>query len=382
MFVFTRLLPLFYFLFFFVDVIAQSNDTLQNKLKHGGDFRFRVEQDWDSRKSDGTYRDDRTRFRYRIRYGFNYDYNKHINLGFRIRTGYAKKQQDPHLTLGTPANAIQSSPLSIEKAYFNFEKNRFSFWLGKNTFPFEKHNELFWSDNVYPEGMFVSKALRPKNSLISALQFNLGHFVLTSNGQSLSHDSYLQGGQIYTSFWKERIHFFPSFYFLKHIDHIPDGYPSFQLDYSIFHVGIGAKLFDKPLTKIELDAYHNLSNLEKNDSIPPVMQDQKNGYTIAVKIGKKKNKGDLLFQLTYAYIQRYSIVDYMAQNDWVRWDYSFYGSPDGRISNFQGFEGVINYVLNERISLKFKYFTAQQLIPQKVALETGSRVRLDLNVTF
>ena len=133
-------------------VFAQQ-DSIQKKLQFSGDFRFRIEQDWNSQKPDGTYRDDRTRLRYRARLGATYDFKKGISFGMRIRTGQPNKQQDPQLTLG---DQFSSLPIAFERIYANFNHNWLSAWIGKNTFPFEKQTELFWSDNVFPEGISLS----------------------------------------------------------------------------------------------------------------------------------------------------------------------------------------------------------------------------------
>ena len=70
----------------------------------------------------------------------------------------------------------------------------------------------------------------------------------------------------------------------------------------------------------------------------------------------------------------------MAQNDWARWDYSSYGSPDGRLTNFNGIELVAGFMVDKKVSLKMKYYLVEQLIPYGTAKETGSRIRLDLDV--
>ena len=134
-------------------LLVAQKDSTRTKLSFTGDFRFRVEQDWNSRKPDGTYRDDRTRLRYRARFGVSYDYKDWMSIGIRLRTGDPKKQQDPHLTLGDGFKEFSTLPIALEKVYANFSHKWFSAWIGKNTFPFEKQNELFWSDNVFPEGI-------------------------------------------------------------------------------------------------------------------------------------------------------------------------------------------------------------------------------------
>ena len=49
--------------------IEAQTDLLLSKVSYELDFRFRAEQDWSSKKSDGNLREDRTRLRYRLRTG-------------------------------------------------------------------------------------------------------------------------------------------------------------------------------------------------------------------------------------------------------------------------------------------------------------------------
>ena len=361
--------------------LSAQIDSLKSKLSFEADFRFRVEQDWNSKKSDGTFRSDRTRLRYRLRAGVIYE-DKWYSAGFRIRTGNPVKQQDPQLTLGAGFEEFGTLPIGLEKLYFQGKWNTFSFWVGKNTFPFEKSNELFWSDNVYPEGFFLQKGFQIKSKLIDSVNIRGGHFIISSLGRSLDQDAYFQGYQAYIKFLENRIEIFPSFYRFKNVPNIPDGNETFKIDYSILHVGTRLKLLKKPLVNIELDYYHNFNDYNQNDSIPTNFKEQKSGMAIGLKYGALKQKGDRLFKASYAYLQQYSAVDFMAQNDWVRWDYSSFGSPDGRLTNFNGIELVVGFMVDKRTSLKIKYYVVEQLIPYGTTKETGSRIRLDLDVKF
>ena len=181
-----------------LSLVAQK-DSLESKLAVSADFRFRVEQDWNSKKSDGTQRDDRTRFRYRLRAGLRYT-DKWYEFGFRVRTGNPAKQQDPQLTLGDGFKEFGTLPIGLEKAYFQARWSTVGFWVGKNTFPFAKSNELFWSDNVYPEGIAVQKSFSFNAPFIDILDFRGGHFIVAASGRSLDQDAYFQGFQIYASF--------------------------------------------------------------------------------------------------------------------------------------------------------------------------------------
>ncbi|WP_194768589.1 putative porin [Tamlana sp. I1] len=379
----TKLTAFLFFIFTFcLTTQAQEEATKNKKLSFSGDFRFRVEQDWDSRKSDGTYREDRTRLRYRARVGVRYDYNENFTFGLRIRTGNPLKQQDPQLTLGDNYKEFGLLPIGFEKAYANFSFNWFSAWVGKNTFPFQKINELFWSDNVFPEGVALKGKFAFKNKLIESLQINTGHFIIATNKKALAADSYFEGFQLVTTHLDNRIKLFPAFYYFNDIPNIPDGNDTFKLNYAIVDIGAQVEILKKQKLKVGFDYYQNITNLESNDSIPQKFKNQKKGIVTTASIGELKKKGHWKFLFTYTYLERYAAVDFMAQNDWARWDYSSQGSPDGRLTNFKGFELMMGYALAKNMNLKMRFFGVDQLVPLDAITETGNRVRLDFNIQF
>ena len=367
-------------LIFVSNIYAQEEP--QKKLSFNGDFRFRIEQDWNSRKSDGTYRDDRTRLRYRARIGVNYDANDWASFGIRIRTGDPDKQQDPNLTLGDGFDEFSSLPIAFEKLFFRAKYKWLDAWVGKNAFSFEKQNELFWSDNVYPEGVFVSGIIDLESSWIESIKLSGAHYIMRSNNSSLSKDSYIQALQATTKHWEDRITLFPSFYFFNKMPNIPDGNDTYLLNYSILHFGTKVLALKKPKITLGLDLYQNLENYQDNDSIPEALKDQKKGFVGSVTWGNSKKKGDFIVGAYYTYMERYAAVDFLAQNDWARWDYSSQGSKDGRLTNFKGLEIMAAYRINKSMRLKMRYFMVNQLVPYGVALENGNRVRLDIDIWF
>ncbi|MDW7693990.1 putative porin [Flammeovirgaceae bacterium SG7u.111] len=367
------------FLFF----AAQAQEkTLQEKLKFTADFRFRVEEDWDSRKSDGSYRDNRTRFRYRARFGFNYQHNEWAKVGMRIRTGLQNHQQDPQLTLGTGYEEFGTLPIGFEKIFFQANHKWLTAWAGKNTFPFEKQNELFWSDNVYPEGVYFGSKFPIESPAIGSIKLNMGHFIVSSAGKALADDRYFQGIQVVTTHFDQRLKLYPSFYYFNRMPDIPDDKGTYELNYSIFHLGAKIKISDKPAISVGLDYYNNLEDLGANDSIPAKLKDQKRGLVGSLIFGNFEEKGDWTLRLYYTYLERYAAVDFLAQNDWTRWDYSNAGSPAGRLTNFKGVEFKAGYVVSKNFKVNMRYFVVEQILPYGDALETGNRVRFDLDIGF
>jgi hypothetical protein len=354
-------------------------DSILSKLTIEADFRFRAEQDWNSKKSDGSFRDDRTRLRYRLRTGATFK-NKWYSLGFRIRTGEQNKQQDPQLTLGKGFEEFGTLPIGFEKIFFQGIHKNIKFWFGKNSFSFEKNNELFWSDNVFPEGVFIEHRFNFTHQTIEKISLKGSHYILSSNGKSLLNDAYFQGIQTAIYFRNQRFLLFPSLYLFRNIPNIPDGNQSFNLDYSIVHLGVKLKLLESEKLLVDFDIYQNFEDYKLNNNIPNEFDEEKTGYSIGIQYGSFKKTKDWKFKLTYTTMQKYAALDYMAQNDWARWDYSNFDSPDGRLTNFKGIEAVAGYNLSTKINLIAKYYIVKQIVPTGLFKETGQRLRLDLNV--
>ena len=135
----------------------------------------------------------------------------------------------------------------------------------------------------------------------------------------------------------------------------------------------------EPRLTFGLDVYQNLKNYKNDENIPDFLKDQKSGVVGHIVWGELKKKGDFSGGVYLTYLERYSAVDFFAQNDWTRWDYSSQGSRDGRLTNFKGIELVAAYKISKRFQLKMRYFKVEQLLPYGPALETGDRIRLDLD---
>lgn len=359
-----------------------AQEEAEKKLVFTGDFRFRVEEDWNSRKSDGGYRNDRTRLRYRARIGMNYTATDWASFGIKVRTGDPDKQQDPNLTLGEGLDEFSSLPIAFENLFFRAHYKWLDAWVGKNAFSFDKQNELFWSDNVFPEGIFVSGIFELEPKWIESIKFSAAHFVMRSNNEGLNKDSYIEVLQVTTKHWNNRLTLFPTYYYFNKMPNIPDGQGTFQFNYSIMHLGAKVLAFQAPKITVGLDLYQNLENYQKNDSIPEVLKDQKKGIVGSLVWGDLKLKGDFTVGAYYTYMERYAAVDFLAQNDWARWDYASSGSKDGRLTNFKGFEIDAGYRINKNMTLKMRYFMVDQLIPYGEYLENGNRIRFDLDIGF
>ena len=78
---------------------AGADILTTDKLTVSGDFRFRLEQDWDSQNSSGVSREDRLRARIRARLAMRYTVTDQVEFGARLRSGSDGSQQSPHITI-------------------------------------------------------------------------------------------------------------------------------------------------------------------------------------------------------------------------------------------------------------------------------------------
>lgn len=359
-----------------------QDETKKNKLRFSADTKIRFEPDWNSRKSDGTYREDRFRMRFRIRAGLVYTPNDWASFGVRFRTGYAEKQQDPNLTIGDGYHEFESVPIGMDKLYFRGRLKFMDGWLGRNTFPFEKQNELFWSDHVVLDGMYLNSKHEPNANWIDQIAYSGGIFTMLNSFGTFDDDSFIGIIQVTAHHLNKRLRIFPTFYFFNKMPDIPDGNESARFDYKIVHFGAKALIFDQPKISLGLDIYQNLQNYADIQEIPDKLKDQKTGIVFNALFGSLAKKGDIAFGLDLMYLERYAAVDFIAQNDWVRWDYSSQGSRDGRLTNYKGISLMTGYRVSKMLQVKVRYFTVEQLIPYGPSLENGNRIRLDFDFAF
>ncbi len=362
---------------------SAQNDSIQQQLSFTGDFRFRIEHDWNSRNAEGSLRTDRSRLRYRFRLGMNFVLDEHSAFGGRLRTGNINDQQGPHLTLGGGNGEFGLDQIGLEKIYYQYQGKNLVGWIGKNSINLRKEHELFWNDNVFPEGMALRYQVPyGEEKAINSLEFNLAHFIIRSNNQTFDKDAYLQMLQLHSKHMRGKLELFPALFRFRNIDNLPDRQGRFQLDYSILHLAGKVNLLAKPQLSIAAEYYANFEDYRQNDSIPQQLQSETNGWVITAKLGQLKRQGDWQLNLYYAHLAKYSIVDYFAQNDWARWDYSNVGAFGSRLSNFKGVEIRIGYALKEKFNLVLRTYFVEQLVPEGTFLENGSRIRLDMNIGF
>ncbi len=363
---------------------AQKKES--GKLKLYGDVRFRTELDRDSKKADDSMRPDRDRFRFRLRLGFIYILDKNFEFGGRLRTGNPKNPQSSHVTIG---NGFNGKMISVDKAYIKYVNRGFYIWGGKNQMNMWEPDEMLWDSDVNPEGIALGKKIKIGNS--ARLQLNSGYFIL-NNDYGITDNTLKQTFGMHSN-----AAFAQAKYCTKIGAHQLILAPGFLTTYTTKMLGVNYQILTNFIQfkmtngfAIHFDYFNNLEDL--SGKVDPDFEDQKTGFSFT---GSYTFTKKFSAQATYAQIQKYAVIDMFAQDDWVRWDNKI-KDHNGEItkihtrsSNFGGFGIILKYKLAKNMDTQLKFWQAKALVKghdlygiENKALETGTRIRWDINIKF
>ena len=341
-----------------------------------GDVRLRAESDWDSRQSDGMERADRDRLRVRARIGFNYAYDEHISFGARLRTGNPQDQQSPHQTLG---DEFETKGVNFDRAFVKGTWSHGWVWGGKNVSPFWAQNELFWDEDVTPEGVAAGGVFKLGESAVR-LKPTAGYFIIEGSGSSNSFGdkSHMAAAQVALEAPLSRVDLSGAVGYYAFSDNpATTDIALADMDYAIWVAGARAVFKTARPLSIGVDYMRNVE-----DYAPTLFnEDQDTGYVFQINLGQLKQRKDWLVGYYYAHIEKFAVVARLAQDDWLRWG----SASDTRSSNFEGHELRLAYAFGPSWNVMLRLYDVEGIeleSPTAVALEDGRRARLDFNIAF
>jgi hypothetical protein len=360
---------------------SQQTTENEKKLNFYGDARFRIESDWGVINSAGDTMDTRHRTRTRTRLGFTYDYNSNLSFGGRLRAGAPDDQQSPHVTFG---NEFEYLPVGLDRAYIKYTYKNITAWTGKNTFPFYYQDELFWDEDVSLDGIYAGYQIQNIESTVK-IKPSLGMFFISSAGTPFDKDQTLLAGQLHVNSKKDKLELNAAsgIFYMDSLGNLPDGAHTFAVDYhlSVSSVRVTYNTATLPIT-FGANVMQNFATLDDSTIVANQHEYETLGYDIILEVGKLKTAKDYLIALTYAHIEKYSVVDYFAQDDWLRWGFS--GASGTRSSNFKGFEIRIAYAFGPKCNIMARTYFVEGIAENTIGsvIETNNRFRLDMNIGF
>jgi hypothetical protein len=361
-----------------------SFDGLKDKLKFTADVRMRAEEDFNYTNASGMEVADRFRFRSRVRFGTTFQFNEHISFGLRIRAGNISDQQSPHVTWGGSEDAPWS--MGFDKAYIKGDYGTWWWWAGKNDFPFYSvADEMFWDQDVTPEGLAVGGNLKATDQW--ALKPTGGFFILrNASAGFLENEATLAAAQLAATgtMSKIDINVAAGYFAFSNMPNLPDGTQNDTLDYGHFVVDAKVTIKSKIPVAIGGDMMLNTEDYRDDSLIVATgLEEDKMGFVVFAEVGSLKAKGNWLAAVYYAHIEKYAAVDYLAQDDWVRW--GFPNNATGtRSSNLQGPEFRLGYAFGPKFNILGRLYLVNGISPATPTSEkeAANRFRIDLNIGF
>jgi hypothetical protein len=357
-----------------------------DRFRPYGDFRLRLENDWDSLKGDGTKRDDRLRLRVRLRAGVEATINEQWSAVIAARSGPSKSQQSPHITIyDFDDGPTGPYDFNLDHWYLNYSAGGFSAWAGRNELSSWHQDDLFIFDNVTYPGVGASYQ---QDIASGELTWNLNYVALPVGMQKVSGTGLL-GQVVYRRDFATSGFTLAGSYFGTNADpDDPDG--SILLtenntrDYQVANIVLQyrSRIFSLPYY-VGIDYDRNLKNYADAapGSFSEFHQDDRDGYVLEAAFGDKGKKGDWLFGYFYSYLEALAVHSSYIADDWVRWG----NANQVRATNLKGSEFRASYNFRDNVNINGRLFFVEAidlLEPGDTSKEDGNRLRIDLNWTF
>lgn len=364
---------------------VNAEEDPEGSLDLFGDFRLRLEQDWDSLQGDGTKRDDRLRLRIRLRGGFEYHIDSNWSVKIQARSGPDLSQQSPHVTIHD-FDGGSTGPYEFNLDYWlvRYRQGGFEAWAGRNLPSYLHQDDLFIFDNVTYAGAGGSYTWDlDANSIylsfnVVALPVGMRDFV----GEAL----------ISQLAWQRR---FGESVFSAGVGYrMSNGDPDDPVgetlltgnsarDYREWNLQLQyrTELFNRPLL-LGVDVMHNAADYDSApaDSFTGFHRNDVNGFVVEALLGGK-DPGDWQFGYFYSNVDALASNSSYVQDDWVRWG----NANQVRATNLRGSEFRVLYTWRENFNVFARLFLVDAvdlLEPGDTTRETGNRFRIEINWSF
>ena len=328
-----------------------------NRLVFYGDFRYRLEGDWDRPGNP-----DRWRSRLRVRLGANYSVKDNLLVGTRLTTGAKNDPRDSNETVGGGFSKIE---LNLDRLFltWNPDDAHTSFvTLGKFGHPFQRNpinEELVWYSDVQAEGVMLGKTIRDVG-VVDRLRGQAGYYIFSERNQD---DIRIAVAELLASSRLNKTtlgNFSVAWYGYENPANNPAAtVPHYQIVDAI--VGITTTLAGAPW-RFSAEGISNLSASGRDA----------NGWALGLSCGAAKERGDWRAYYQYQVIGNDAVFVPVAGADFLI-DH-----------NFRGHVINVDYVISRDVTLRTRLLTSTPIDPALLGgvSDTAYRLRIDLNVKF
>jgi len=365
---------------------AQEDDAKPPLLDPYGDFRLRMEQDWDSRQGDGTELDDRLRLRFRLRGGLIVNVTDRWSARVQLRSGPHDSQQSPHITIyDFDGGSNGPYQFNFDYWYAAYRHEGLEIWAGRNELSFDHQDDLFLIDNVTFAGVGGSYRHELGQGRLSVAA---NYVALPAGMRNFSGTSFI--GQVgYDRDWDQLGFSVAAGVFASRAD--PDD-PDGELlltenntrDYDLLNLQAQFRTtaFGQPL-RLGADYSRNFKDYggAPAGSFSEFHRDHLDGYVVEALWGASESGGDWQLGYYYSHVEALAANSSYIQDDWARWG----TSTQARLTNMKGSEFRVLYTItpSQNIFARLFFVDAIDLLqPGDTFLEDGKRFRIEYNIAF
>ena len=365
---------------------VSADEEIDSNVDFFGDFRLRLEQDWDSLHGDGSERDDRLRLRVRLRGGIKFRFDDNWSALVQARSGPNLSQQSPHITIHDfDGGSDGPYEFNLDHWYVNYASNGFTAWAGRNELSSWHQDDLFIFDNV----TYAGAGGNYRHSIgAGKLTWYLNYVALPVGMRDFSGTGVF-GQVVYEQeFETAGITISGGFFGTNADPNDPAGVTLLTennvRDYRVFDLQLQyrSQMFGKSFTA-GVDYTHNAENYDNEPlgSFSEIHKDHVDGYVLEFLWGDTKTARDWQFGYYYAHLEALAVHSSYTQDDWVRWG----NSVQARATNLKGSEIRVRYTIRPAMNIIARLFFVDAidlLEPGDAVKETGNRLRIDWNVSF
>ncbi|MEJ2084477.1 MAG: putative porin, partial [Acidobacteriota bacterium] len=328
---------------------AQDQESESRRIEYHGDFRIRLEQDWDSVEGDGTERQDRLRLRVRVRLGVDFNFNEWWSARIQLRSGQHQSQQSPHITI-YDFDGGDTGPYQFDFDYWNlsYKKNGIEGWVGRNQLSFWHQDDLFLIDNVTFAGVGGSYSQRVGGG---RLIWRGNYVALPVGMRDFSGTSFI--GQLAFERELDGTGFTIAAGVLASRADADDAAGDLLLtenntrDYNLLNLQFQhrSNFLGRPL-RLGGDYSHNFEDYGSapSGSFSAFHRNDLDGFVLEALWGRSGAAGDWLVGYFYSHVEALAANSSYIQDDWARWG----NSTQARLTNMKGSELRLLYTIGPK----------------------------------
>ena len=364
----------------------QKDEAGPRLIEPFGDFRVRLEQDWDSRQGDGTQRDDRLRLRIRLRGGLKLNFADKWSARVQLRSGRHDSQQSPHITVYDFDDG-ETGPYEFNFDYWygSYKTDGLEVWVGRNELSFWHQDDLFLIDNVTFAGLGGSYRHRLGQG---ALTWHANYVALPVGMRDFSGTSFIAQAAYDREFESTGLTAAVGLFASRADPDDPDGEllltENNTRDYDLLNLQFQYRtnVAGRPL-RLGADYSQNFKDYDEAPvgSFSEFHRDHLYGLVIEALWGRSGDAGDWQVGYYYSHVDALAANSSYIQDDWARWG----TAAQVRLTNMKGSELRFLYTIKPKQNIVARLFFVDSidlLEPGDTALEDGKRFRVEYNIAF